>query len=244
MFRYFSRVAAAAAFVFSASTAMAAPLNVLHVGSHLTNYTSVGSINVTKLNGSSLNGVDLSLFDVIYADEHAYFGSRSGDISNAIHAGELGFVAALTNYNYVNSILGTTFSNTWSGVSSLQATTAPSALLTGAGLPDGGAVNLAAVNNQSRGYLNGSGWDTVLVEDQNNRAVVVEGTFGQGNWIYMGLEPMEYSSPNADESQLVWNALQIASGANVAPVPLPAGLPLMLAGVGVFGFIARRKAAA
>ena len=244
MNRFFTKVATAAAFVFAAGTAMSAPLNVLHVGSHLTSYENLGDMNVTKTNGSGLNALDLSQFDVVYADEHAGFGSRAGDINAAIQSGALGFVGALTPIAGANAVLGTSMNFSWSGVSSLTATTAPSALLSGTGLTNGAAVNLANVNNQSRAHLSGSGWSTVLVEDQSNRPVIVEGSLGQGNWIYMGLEPMEFSSPNADERQLVWNALQIAAGANVAPVPLPAGMPLMLAGAGVIAVMARRRRAA
>lgn len=241
---FFAKIATAVTFTLAAGAAFSAPLNVLHIGSHLTNYTSVGAINVTKVNSSGVNAVDLSMFDVVYADEHANFGTRTNDIKNAIQSGALGFVGALAPISNTNAVLGTSMNFSWGGVSSLTATTAPSALLSGAGLTNGAAVNLANVNNQSRARLSGSGWNTVLVQDQLNRPVIVEGTLGQGNWIYMGLEPMEFSSPNADERQLVWNALQIAAGTSVAPVPLPAGLPLMLAGAGVIAVMGRRRRAA
>ena len=220
----------------AASTAWAATIDVLHVGGHSSNYAQSGSINVTQVNGTGLNSINLADFDVIYADEHASYGSRTTDVSNAIQNGDLAFVGGLPYYAsfpVLNSILGTNVSRgTGALAANVTAAGASSQIFNG--------VNVGNLLNGTRSGITGSGWSSVLATNQTGDPLAVEGRQGAGGFVLFGLEPMEYN-PNSDEISFVRNAVNYAASLNVAPVPVPAALPLLAMGLGALGLAGRRK---
>lgn len=78
-------------------------------------------------------------------------------------------------------------------------------------------------------------------------ATVMPGTYSGGNFVYQdnqGDVSKWTTTPWSTFDTATDLAFQITYqpvDAEVAPVPLPAGLPLMLSGLGVFGLLARRR---
>ncbi len=82
----------------------------------------------------------------------------------------------------------------------------------------------------------------VLATRPGGEAVILAGTFGLGTVLIMGYDwndqPYSGTADNGNE-QVLLQAIDFA--ADTPAVPLPAGAPLLIAGIGAFAFLRRRK---
>lgn len=98
------------------------------------------------------------------------------------------------------------------------------------------------VNSHNRVVSHSSAWTEWLTDSGN--VLGVYGTFGAGAMITSGPDNFWHGSKGAGGAQgnqynLAYNQIEYLSA--VAPVPLPAAFPLLLAALGGLGFAARRR---
>lgn len=209
----------------------AAPVQVLTIGSNTYHMPSTASINGDIVNTvvTSLSGVNLSNYDVIYFHEHPFdITSYAGDIRNAISSGSLSLVAEYTTLTYLNTIFQSSLATTTTISGTLTNTTLGTShvTVTGVGLENGQVVSdVNAMNRQSKyiftkASVQALGWD-ILVQDAVGNAFSVSGTYGLGRVFLIGNEILESGSTTA-ETNYAHNVIQYA--ANGASVPEPSSI--------------------
>lgn len=129
---------------------------------------------------------------------------------------------------FINDVFGTTLTGpTSTGASSITA----AGLLSEFGA---GPANLAGLNAVDGATLASLGGATSVYDD-GAISTVLTFAFGAGNVTFLGYD--WFAGQDAD-----WAAVQdIAVNLDASPIPLPAGMPLLLVGLGALGIARRRK---
>lgn len=204
------------------------PIEVLSIGIHNVDEADIhGDINVTQV--GNLNAVDLSLYDVLWFDEHTasgQFSGREGDIRAAIQAGTLGLLGECDsgNDNNIAVILDSTFvcGGVPNGPLALTAAGTGHPTLTGAGIDGGGSVTLASIFSPVDDIQQIPAGASILMVDVDVDAATIAGSLGAGRYYITGMEPMEFS--NGDEEQWIHNAIHyVAPAMNVVTKSLTSG---------------------
>ena len=224
----------------------ASPIRILHLGSSSHSPAEANSANipldVTVV--SSLNGQNLSNFDILSIDEHPPSTFDVNLVRNAVENG-LGLVfnpGSTGNpvYDEIGDVLGTNFTPVGqSGAFQLTNDGANHPIFTGAGIPGNNSINIQDLDNQSRHAVSNP-IGTVLATDGAGRAVIFTGTLGQGRFLINTFEPLE--STSVQEAQYMANVYHfVAQGGNFAPVPEPS--TYLFLGLGIFALYRRKKRA-
>jgi len=188
---------------------------------HTAAYANIhGDFDVTRF--TSLAGVDLSLFNVLYVGEHMPpndFADREAEITAAMTAGNLGLVAENdSSWDKISLILGETITSITNDVPPLVLTGsgATHETLTGAGIDGGSSVNIANLSTEDT-FSAIPAAATVLVEDSVANPIILVGTLGLSRYFISGTEFTETNLPSdADELMLAHNAIHFTSVASVA----------------------------
>ena len=173
------------------------------------------SFQISRL--SSLSGVNLSSYDILFVDEHpGNFAGREQDVRNAISSGDLGLVS---NMGYTNNPAFGSFRqilemSSFSGTStngSFQLTTAGQNHETFTGANGGNTIDISSLQNQSTFAFNQTPTgSTTLAKDGSGRAVIFTGAIGTGRYYFNSFEPFEGGGSTA-EKYFMGNVFNYAS---------------------------------
>jgi hypothetical protein len=231
-------------FAVLAPMASASTVSVINAHHDITEHRSGGLIErgyTTNLFKHQPRGWEAAIAagDTIIVEQRGVDGSNTADVQAFLNAGGriilLGDDSDITN-DFYNDIFGTSISfeaptgpTTWAQTDAVVGTEFED---------DVGALRFADSVYATTDEL-AAGSSVYYAGDTG--AQVFSSTFGLGELTYIGWDFCCGATP--DVYAEYYEVLESAIGAsrNVAPVPLPAGLPLMLLGLGGVGLVARRK---
>ncbi len=205
----------------------------------------VAAAGVTATYVASLSGVDFSLYDAIYLDEHSgsYLSGYESAIQSAMINDGFSLIAEYTNNTtlaQISTVLGLATSLTNVGTTSSWSNvdeTHP--ILTGVGIEGGAAVNVAALASTTYtkyAYSFTPAGAEVIVKDSNGNPVLIAGTLGQGAYVLLNYEALEGSI----QPQIAHNAIFWATTFVKTPEPTSIFL-LILAGITILSAKKYRK---
>ena len=227
-----------------APVASASTVSVINAHHDITEHRSGGLIErgyTTNLFKHQPRGWDAAIAagDTIVVEQRGVDGSNTADVQDFLTAGGriilLGDDSDIT-VDFYNDIFGTSISfnapidpTTWSQTEAVLGT---------AFEDDAETLRFAdSVYATTDALAEGS---SIYYEGETG-AQVFSSVFGAGELFYIGWDYCCGATPDVYDDY--YDVLESAIGgrANVAPVPLPASLPLMALGLGGFGLVARRK---
>lgn len=228
---------------FNAPEASALQIRVLDLSTSIDHTSAVANIDGDFLNTrvTTLAGVNLSLFDVLYVGEHPdpfeLFSGREGDVAAAISAGTLGFIAENDSaWSNISNILDGTITKIDDvGPNSLTPAGAAHQIFSGVNFTDLGAED--AFSEIPVGV-------TTLVQDNASNTVMFTGTLGLGRYFVSGTELTENSltgpgPSSSTDNLLAHNAIHFVAG--TAAVPEPATFILLGGSLTALFYCGRRK---